>query len=612
MSVEDFKSKSYDFVIVGGGTAGLVLASRLTENPNTHVLVLEAGTSKLDDPKINIPALFAQLYEDPEYDWCFKSTPQQALNNRIIAQPRGKVLGGSSAINFLMATHATASEFQHWEDLGNPGWNWESMTQYYRKSESFTPPTTEQTALYGTGSFDRSLYGSDGPVQLTMPIGTGTSDATWQPTLQALGIPSNNDPRVPGSLGGWPLLKYTDSTGKRTYAASAYYAPIAGRTNLTVLTSAYVTKMLLEPPEKSGGLAKVAGVSFIIDKVEHVVRATKETILAGGSYMSPKLLELSGIGSSSLLQKLGIDVVVDNPAVGENLQDHPMVPLNIEAQDGVMGAESFRQPEVLQWAMNEWVSGRGGPLSSGINGTAFLSTQSIAHHIGQSPDFMQGIGVSRDDEHSPFLRKLLASDSEADLQFSFAPTGFDPYEGGERLSRLFTHTDPGNYLGTVAVLTHPFSRGAVHITSSDPQVAPSINPNYLDHPVDFELLVQGVLFMQKVFEAKPLADYVRDRQDGSGKKIQDSFKIPTRIDRGVAEKLVREGTIPSWHPVGTCAMLPREKGGVVNPQLKVYGVDKLRVVDASIMPVLLRGNIASAVYAVAEKAADIIKEEHNL
>lgn len=256
----------------------------------------------------------------PEYDWCFKSTPQPALNNRIIAQPRGKVLGGTSAINFLMASHGTASEFQHWEELGNPGWNWESMLQYYRKSETFNSPTEEQAALYGTGSYDRSLYGSDGPVQLTMPIGTGASDASWQPTLQALGIPSDKDPRVPGSLGGWPLLKYTDSTGKRSYAASAYYASIAGRPNLTVLTSAYVTKMILDPPEMSGGSAKVTSVSFVLDEKEHVVRATKETILAGGSYMSPKLLELSGIGSSSLLQKLGIDVVVDNAAVGENLQ----------------------------------------------------------------------------------------------------------------------------------------------------------------------------------------------------------------------------------------------------------------------------------------------------
>ncbi|KAL7931447.1 hypothetical protein V8C35DRAFT_323612 [Trichoderma chlorosporum] len=612
MSVQDLLVTPYDFIIIGGGTAGLALAARLTENLQTRVLVLEAGLSKLDDPKINIPALFTQLYEDPEYDWCFKSTPQPALNNRIIAQPRGKVLGGSSAINFLMATHASAGELQHWEELGNPGWNWESVLRYYRKSESFNLPSPEQAALYGSGSFNSGLYGSDGPVQLNMPIGTGISDATWQSTLQALGFPSSMDPRVPGSLGGWPVLKYTDSTGKRSHAASAYYAPIAGRQNLNVLTSTYVTKLLLNPPEISGGLAQVKGVSFIVDKEEYVVRATKETILSGGTYMSPKILELSGIGSRSLLQNLGIDIAVDNPAVGENLQDHPMVPLNFEAEDGVMGAESFRQPEVLAWALSEWTSGRGGPLSSGVNGTAFLSAQSVAHHIGQAPDFIQSIGLDRDDENSPFLRELLSKDSQADLQFNFAPVGFSPYEGGETLSRLFTHTDPGNYLGTAAALTHPFSRGSVHITSSDPEVAPSIDPNYLHHPVDFELLVQGVLFMQKVFETSPLTNYVRDRENGNGKKIQDGFKMSTRIDRDIAEKLVREATISSWHPVGSCAMLPREKGGVVSPELKVYGVDKLRVVDASIMPVLVRGNIASAVYAIAEKAADMIKEEYGL
>ncbi|PNP45047.1 hypothetical protein TGAMA5MH_03096 [Trichoderma gamsii] len=148
--------------------------------------------------------------------------------------------------------------------------------------------------------------------------------------------------------------------------------------------------------------------------------------------------------------------------------------------------------------------------------------------------------------------------------------------------------------------------------SPDPQSAPAIDPKYLNHPVDFELMVQGVLFMQKIYETKPLADYCQDLDDGSGKKIQDTYNIPGRIDQKAAEKLVREGTIPSWHPVGTCAMLPRQNGGVVDPRLKVYGVDNLRVVDASIMPTLVRGNITSAVYAIAEKAADLIKADYKL
>ncbi|PON20669.1 GMC oxidoreductase [Trichoderma gamsii] len=277
-----------------------------------------------------------------------------------------------------------------------------------------------------------------------------------------------------------------------------------------------------------------------------------------------------------------------------------------------MGAESFRNPKILDWAMNEWINGRGGPLSSGVNGTAFLSSPIIAPHVGQPSNFISNIGLDRDDAHSPFLRKLLASDNEADLQFCFAPIGWNPNEGGEALSRLFTHSSPGNYLAFTAVLAHPFSRGAVHIVSPDPQSAPAIDPKYLNHPVDFELMVQGVLFMQKIYETKPLADYCQDLDDGSGKKIQDTYNIPGRIDRKAAEKLVREGTIPSWHPVGTCAMLPRQNGGVVDPRLKVYGVDNLRVVDASIMPTLIRGNITSAVYAIAEKAADLIKADYKL
>lgn len=289
-----------------------------------------------------------------------------------------------------------------------------------------------------------------------------------------------------------------------------------------------------------------------------------------------------------------------------------MVPLNVRAKEGVMGAESFRDPKILDWAMREWINGRGGPLSSGVNGTALLSSQIIAPHVGQPPNFMQNAGLDRDDEHSPFLRKLLARDDQADLQLSFAPIGWNPYEGGEALSRLFTHSSHGYYFAFTAVLARSFSRGTVHIVSPDPRSAPAIDPKYLDHPVDFELMVQGVLFMQKIYETKPLADYCEDLDDGTGKKIQDTYEIPGRIDRKAAEKLVRQGTIPSWHPVGTCAMLPRQRGGVVDPQLKVYGVDSLRAIDASIMPTLVRGNIISAVYAIAEKATDLIKADYKL
>lgn len=276
-----------------------------------------------------------------------------------------------------------------------------------------------------------------------------------------------------------------------------------------------------------------------------------------------------------------------------------------------MSAESLRQREVLDWAMGEWRAGRGGPLATGINGTAFLSFQSIAKHVGASPALLQDLASKGDGAQLGLQKELLENETVADLQVNWAPVGVSPYTG-DSLSSWWKHKDPGTYLGMAVATTNPFARGSVHITSSDPKTHPAIDPNYLNHPVDFEVLVQGILMVQMIFETEPLASFAVDRENGNGKKIQHGFSIPGRLDRAAAEKLVKEATIPSWHPSSTCAMLPREEKGVVDTQLKVYGVDRLRIVDASVMPLLVRGNICSAVYAVAEKASDMIKEEYKL
>ncbi len=260
--------------------------------------------------------------------------------------------------------------------------------------------------------------------------------------------------------------------------------------------------------------------------------------------------------------------------------------------------------------MNEWQSGRGGPLASGVSGTAFLSHESIASDAARVREVSQLASQTsiKDRKQLDLQHEIVSDAAEADIQLTFAPAGMNPYSS-DRVSGLFAHTDPGNYIGSVAVLNHPFSRGSSHIISSDPQTHPVFNPNYFAKEVDFEIMVDAILFLQRVYNTAPMADLVKSSEDGNSKEIQPNFKIQGPIDRSVAEKLVRDAAISSWHPIGTCAMLPRDAGGVVDPQLKVYGAKGLRVVDASIMPLHVRGNIASSVYALAERAADMIKQD---
>jgi choline dehydrogenase len=283
-----------------------------------------------------------------------------------------------------------------------------------------------------------------------------------------------------------------------------------------------------------------------------------------------------------------------------------IVPLEFETIDGIPTAETIKQPGVFEWALGEWQSGRGGPLASGVSGTAFFSYASILPFT--SPYTQEPTQTTLPSKQFELLKAQFENAREAALQFNFACTGFNP-NNSESLASLFQHDDTGNFIGVAAASTHPFSRGTVHISSASPGDAPAIDPQYLSHPLDVEVLAHGLLFVQKIFETKPLADVVKDSPNGEGKKIQPSFKLDKKLDIERAREFVKEVAISSWHPVGTCSMLPREEGGVVDGKLRVYGVTGLRVVDASVMPLLIRGNICSGVYAIAERAADLIKED---
>ena len=307
-----------DYVIIGGGTAGLVMAARLTEDPAVSVVVLEAGKHHPNDPKVEIPALMTQLYGDENYDWNFKTSPQPGLADRAVALPRGKMLGGSSSINFMMHSHASKLDIDNWEQLGNKGWNFETLAPYFRKAETFNPPNQDGPADPRTKTIEVNLHGGSGPLQTGFARGTGPSDDVWTPTFETLGLAAKEDPRKGATIGAYPILKHVDSEGKRSSAVSSYHAVAASRHNLKVIENALVNHIILR--EVQPGAVRAAAVEFGIDGQQLRIEAMREVILAAGSIMSPRVLELSGIGSKDVLDRAGIETIVHNEGVGENLQ----------------------------------------------------------------------------------------------------------------------------------------------------------------------------------------------------------------------------------------------------------------------------------------------------
>jgi choline dehydrogenase-like flavoprotein len=345
------ETENFDFVIIGGGTAGIVVATRLSEDPNVKVLVLEAGSNRLNDPRITTPGLAASLYDDPEFDWCFMSTPQTHLNGRQLAQPKGKTLGGSTAINLGMVIYPSKSGIDAWEKLGNLGWNWETLEPYFRKFSTLTKPSRESQDNLGLSYLDDKLAGTSGPIQLSF----GEADAytpfnnAWPKTFQTLKHELTGDPASGVAIGAFNNPGIVNpSTKARSHAGSEYLsAEVVARPNLRILTEVLVRKVLLV--KSDDGSIKAEGVAVTTkDGVERDIWSSGEVILSAGTIKSPQLLELSGVGDAHLLESHGIDVLIDNPYVGENLQDHGFVPFSWEvAVSQALG--EFLSDLVVSW-----------------------------------------------------------------------------------------------------------------------------------------------------------------------------------------------------------------------------------------------------------------------
>ncbi|KAI8182184.1 hypothetical protein K4K51_001215 [Colletotrichum sp. SAR 10_75] len=595
---------AFDYVVVGGGTAGLVVASRLTEDPEVRVLVVEAGSDQSANPLVLTPGLVAGLYGKEEYDWNFTSVPQAGLNNRRINQSRGKMLGGSSGLNFMLMLYPTRGVLDAWGALGNDGWDFDSLAPYFRKFASDHPPPQSAKDIVGLGYHDDALNGN-GPLQVSFGEGYSAMNTAWMSTFEKLGLGMTGDPRGGKAFGAFQNPCSIDpETKTRSYAANAYYTTeVSRRPNLIVLTEALVKKINFNT---TSGDAVATGVQVVAKNGEEKdISAKNEVILAAGALQTPQLLELSGIGGRQHLERHGVPVIVDNPDVGENMQDHPVVCQSFEVSDGVPSGDVLRDANILNALVGQYQATRGGPLGQSTISSAYTPLadgSGLVQKEGKTSLF-ESHKDQIETSAAKLVRSLVESPNEPTCQYLLFPSQITINDHPASMAEYILPSHPENYITVMTVLNHPFSRGCVHITSPDFNDLPAWDPRYNANPLDLELLARNVQFVEKIVGTEPFGGLIK----AGGKRLPEI----KGSDLESAKEIVRQRQISIFHVSGSCAMMPREQGGVVDDRLRVYGTKKLRIVDASIFPIEPSGNIQSTVYAVAERAADLIKQDKN-
>ena len=522
------QSKTYDFIIVGAGSAGCVLAARLTEDLRTRVLLLEAGGAG-GAKEIRIPAAFSKLFKTG-VDWNYATEPEPYLHERRLYWPRGKVVGGSSAINAMIYIRGNRADYDSWRELGNVGWGFAEVLPYFKKSENQERGASE-------------FHGVGGPVNVADPRYVNPLTRAFLAAAEEIGIARNSDFNG-AEQDGAALYQVTQKNGARWSAADGYLQPARERSNLTVLTGAHATRVLMEGK-------RAVGVAFLRGGVAEEARADREVILAGGTVNSPQLLMLSGIGPASELKAAGISPMHDLPGVGKNLQDHPMVSVGYLCTQKISldGAETLGN--FLRWLV--W---KNGPLASNVaEAGLFLRTR-------------VGLAVP-------------------DLQLLFGPA----YYRGHGLVRRKEHC-----FGFGPTLITPESRGEISLRSTNPLDAPAIRANYLSTDADLRTMTAGVRLARRLAHAKSFDQF-------RGEELHPGAAMTS--DAEIAEFL-RNELETLYHPVGTCKM-GVDGLAVVDAQLRVREIEGLRVVDASIMPRVPAGNTNAPVIMIAEKASEMIR-----
>ncbi len=525
----------FDYIIIGGGSAGCVLAARLSENPDINVALLESGPAD-SSVLIHCPAGLAVLAKTGQLNWQFDTVAQAGLNGRQGYQPRGKVLGGSSSINAMIYTRGHRADYDHWAAEGNPGWSYDEVLPYFKRAEH-----NERGA--------DAFHGSAGPLNV-MDL---RSPNRYSPVLVQAGQQAGYAPN-PDFNGaqqeGVGLYQVTHQNGERYSAAKAYLTPNLGRANLRVFTGAHTTRILLERK-------RAVGVEFYHEGALKQLKAAREVLLCAGALQSPQILMLSGIGPHAHLLENGIATLHDLPGVGQNLQDHPDVVLVVDAPQA---------KDLFGLSLSGLVSGIKGVLEWRKHRSGMLTT-----------NFAEAGGFIKSQPTEPI----------PDLQLHFV------------VGKLVNHgrtTVLGHGYSCHVCLLRPRSRGSVQLDSKDPLALPLIDPNFLGDRDDMDRLLRGFKLMRHLLSQPALAAL-------QGKELAASASAQSDAQM---ERFIRDHADSIYHPVGTCRM-GRGPLDVVDAQLRVRGIEGLRVVDASIMPSIVGGNTNAPVIMIAEKAADMIR-----
>ncbi|WP_321896440.1 choline dehydrogenase [Paraburkholderia heleia] len=525
-----------DYLIVGAGSAGCVLAHRLSADARNAVLLLEAGGED-SSPWIHVPVGYFKTMHNPALDWCYRTEPDEGVAGRQIDWPRGKVLGGSSSLNGLLYVRGQREDYDRWAALGNRGWSYADVLPYFRKSED---QERGANAWHGTGG---PLKVSD--LRLRRPIADHFIAAA-----QEIGIPANEDynGEVQEGVGYFQQTAYN---GFRWSTAKGFLKPARKRSNLIVQTRAQACRILFEG-------RRAVGVEYLQDGVKKRARARVEVILASGAIGSPQILQHSGVGPAHVLRNAGVAVLHDLPGVGQNLQDHLQVRLVFRTRERTLNDE-VNHPLRKAWIGLQYALWRTGPLT--------LAASQVAVFTRSSP------AVER-----------------PDIQFHMQPLSADKPGQGAHPFSAFT--------ASVCQL-RPHSRGSVEIRSADPLQYPAIRANYLSDPRDHPVVIGGIRVARRIAAAPSLAPHIVS-EFVPGERYQSDAEL---LDAA------RQFSQSIYHPAGTCKM-GRDATAVVDERLRVHGLAALRVVDASIMPELVSGNTNAPVIMIAEKAADMILEDH--